>query len=298
MLGRYQGPAYAGFRWIKTLKYSKKIIIDTVSRLCIEANIHLRKDVEVALKQAIKAEENERARTILNQLLENARVARGERVALCQDTGLPVVFVDIGRGVDVSNIDIRRAINKGVEKGYRQGYLRNSIVRDPLLRVDASRFIPCIIHFNFMSRRGLKLTVLPKGFGSENKTKLGMFNPTDSIAEIKNFIISTIKKAGPDACPPYILGIGIGGTADYAAKLSKEALLRPIDKHNKLKHIAKIEEDLLREANELGLGPMGLGGKTTVLGVNILTYPTHIAGLPVCVNVSCHVLRSASVLLR
>lgn len=280
------------------MKYSKKIIIDTVSSLCIEANIHLRKDIESALKKAIKAEEDLQPKKILFELLENAKVAREDRIALCQDTGMPVVFVDMGRGVDVSNIDITRAINKGVEEGYRRGYLRNSIVRDPLLRVDASRSTPCIIHFNFMPQRGLKLTVLPKGFGSENKTKLAMFNPTDSIAEIKNFIISAVKEAGPDACPPYILGIGIGGTADYAAKLSKEALLRPIDKHNKLKHIAKIEQDLFKEANELNLGPMGLGGRTTVLGVNILTYPTHIAGLPVCVNVSCHALRSASALLR
>lgn len=278
-------------------RVAEKTIIDTVSRLCIEANVHLRKDVEDALKKAIRDEDDPRAKTLLRQLLENAKVARDEDVALCQDTGMPVVFVDIGGNIDVSRVDMVSAINRGVEKGYRRGYLRDSIVSDPLSRQGALRFSPCVIHFNFGRHKGLKLTVLPKGFGCENKTSLMMFNPTASKREIKDFIISVVKEAGPDACPPYILGIGIGGTADFACLLSKKALLRPINRRHPLDRVARLEKELLKEINQLNLGPMGLGGKTTVLGINILTYPTHIAGLPVCVNISCHVLRSASAIL-
>ncbi len=278
-------------------KLTEKNIRDTVSALCIKANMYLRKDVEVALKKATKNEENVKAKTILRQILENAKIAKEEWIALCQDTGMPVVFVDIGTDINFAHMDIVGAINAGIESGYRHGYLRDSIVSDPLLRHGTSKSTPCIIHFNFSRRKGLKLTVLPKGFGCENKTKLMMFNPTVPIEEIKDFIVSVVKEAGPDACPPYILGIGIGGTADYACQLSKEALLRPIDKRSNLSHVARLEEELLKEMNALNIGPIGLGGKTTVLGVNILTYPTHIAGLPVCVNLSCHVLRSASALL-
>jgi len=279
-------------------KITSQAITDAVSRLCVVANTHLRLDIKRALEDAIKKEDNDRAGSILKQLLENARIAKGDMVALCQDTGMPIVFVDIGRGIDVSGIDIAEAVNKGVEEGYRRGYLRDSIIDDPLVRQERTSSAPCVIHFDFGSHKGLKVTVLPKGFGCENKTQLKMFNPTVPIREIKDFIVSVVKNAGPDACPPYTLGIGIGGTADYASLLSKKALLRPVGRHNKLKHVAELEEELYRTLNKLNIGPMGLGGRTTVLGVNILTYPTHMAGLPVAVNISCHVLRSASVILK
>ena len=219
-------------------------------------------------------------------------------MALCQDTGLPTVFVDIGREVDISGIDIPGAIQKGIARGYKRGYLRNSIVSDPLLRPQQTKYTPGILHFDFGFYRGIKITVLPKGFGCENKTQLRMFNPTVPLQEIEQFILSVVKAAGPDACPPYIVGVGIGGSADYAALLAKKALLRPVNKCSSLTHVAKLEKDLFKKINQLNIGPMGLGGKTTVLGVNILTYPTHIAGLPVVVNISCHVLRSASVVFK
>lgn len=277
-------------------KISSRLITETVARLCIEANLSLRRDVASALNRALKIETNPRARSILKLLVENARCAKTDRVALCQDTGMPVVFVEIGKDADLSGLDLTSAINHGVEEGYRKGYLRNSIVHDPIER-GVSKFSPCVIHYDHVSRRGLRLTVLPKGFGCENKTQLKMFNPTASLQEIKDFIISSVEQAGPDACPPYILGIGIGGTSDYACLLSKKALLRTVDKRSADKKVAKLEMELLKEINRRDIGPMGLGGRATVLGINILTYATHIAGLPVCVNISCHVLRSASAVL-
>lgn len=279
-------------------RISEKSVREAVARLCIEANIDLRPDVLAALKKALLLEKNQMAKKILGELLENAAVARDTRVALCQDTGMAVVFVEIGQDVDLSGCDITRAVNKGVEDGYRRGSLRDSIVSDPLLRLKKSGFSPAIIHFDFTRQKGLKLTVLPKGFGCENKTALKMFNPTASLEKIEDFVLSVVKEAGPDACPPYVLGVGIGGTSDYACQLSKKALLRPIHKRNRLLHLARMEEAILKKVNGLNIGPMGLGGKTTALAVNIDTYPTHIAGLPVAVNVSCHVLRSASMVLR
>jgi fumarate hydratase subunit alpha len=278
-------------------KITKKKIIESVSRLCFQANIHLRQDVRTALRKALKIERHARAKKILTQLLLNAQIAAADKVALCQDTGLPIVFAEIGRDVDISGIDISRAINRGVEVGYRKAYLRDSLVSDPLLRSGSPRFSPCIIHYRFSRQKGLKLTVLPKGFGCENKTKLKMFNPTVPLQEIMDFIVSAVKEAGPDACPPYIVGVGIGGSADYACQLSKEALLRLIGKKNSLRHVAQFETELLKKINQLNIGPMGLGGDITALAVHVLTYPMHIAGLPVCVNISCHVLRSASVVL-
>ena len=279
-------------------KISSDKITHTVSRLCIEANIYLRKDIKTALGKALKIERVGRAKMILKQILENAKAAQEDRVALCQDTGLPTVFVEIGRGVDISRIDIKAAIQKGIRKGYRAGYLRNSIVSDPLLRAQGTKFTPGIIHFDFGTHKGIKITVLPKGFGCENKTQLKMFMPTVSIDEIKRFILSVVQEAGPDACPPYVVGVGIGGSADYAVYLAKKALLRPVNQHSALANIRTLEKELFKKINQLGIGPMGLRGKTTVLGVNILTHPTHIAGLPVAVNISCHVSRSASALLE
>ncbi|MFH1691301.1 MAG: fumarate hydratase [Candidatus Omnitrophota bacterium] len=280
------------------IRISEKEIREAVAGLCIEANIHLRPDVLKALKKALPLEKNHMAKKILNELLENAAIAKDTRVALCQDTGMAVVFVEIGRDVDLGGCDIARAVNSGVEDGYKRGNLRDSIVSDPILRLKKSGFSPAVIHFDFTRKNGMKLTVLPKGFGCENKTALKMFNPTASAEEIEDFIFSVVKKTGPDACPPYVLGVGIGGTSDYACQLSKKALLRPIDQRNRLVHVARMEAAVLKKVNSLNIGPMGLGGKTTALAVNIDTYPTHIAGLPVAVNVSCHVLRSAAKVLR
>lgn len=269
-------------------------IVETVKNLCIEANLWLRQDVLLSLKQALALESNKRAANILKAILENARIARQERLAICQDTGLPCVFVELGQDVLVRG-DFNLAINKGVELGYKKGYLRNSIVNDPLNR-SRPGYYPAVIHTDIVKGAKLKITVLPKGFGCENETRLKMFNPTSKIEDIKEFIVETVKLAGGDACPPYVVGVGIGGSAEYACLLAKKALLKNIvSRPSSVVH--RLELALLQGINKLNIGPMGLGGKATALGVNIETYPTHIAGLPVCVNISCHALRSASKVL-
>jgi fumarate hydratase subunit alpha len=265
--------------------------------LCVKANCVLRPDVASALKKAAIAETNPRARRILNQLLENADAAKCDRVAICQDTGLPIVFVEIGRGMDVFGLNLERAINQGIADGYRKGFLRNSVILDPLDRRAGSTNAPGVIHFSFKSQPRLKITVMPKGFGCENKTQLKMFLPTSTPSSIEAFVVQSVRDAGPDACPPYVVGVGIGGSSDVACQLSKQALLRPVGTFGKQGRVAKMEKNVLKKCNATGIGPMGLGGKTTVLGVHILTNPTHIAGLPVCVNISCHALRSATVIL-
>jgi fumarate hydratase subunit alpha len=264
-----------------------------VSDLCIEANLSLRKDVLSALKSAHLKETNKRAKEILQAIIKNALIARREKLAICQDTGLPCVFVEFGQDVRIAG-DLKSAINKGVESGYKKGFLRNSIIKDPLARSKAG-FQPAVIHIDLVKGSRVKLTVLPKGFGCENKTQLKMFNPTASLDEIKKFIVEAVKSAGPDACPPYVVGVGIGGTADYAMFLAKKALLRKFGVRSS--EFGVLEKEILKEINRLNIGPMGLGGKTTVLAVNIETYPTHIAGLPVAVNISCHALRSATVVI-
>lgn len=276
-----------------------KKITNATTELCVKANLVLRKDVLSALKKAYKLENNKRARRILDAIIQNADIARKERLAICQDTGLPVVFVEIGQDVVIKG-DLKSAINKGIYSGYREASLRNSIVKDPLKR-GKSGFGPTVIHTDIAKGSKIKLTVLPKGFGCENKTQLKMFKPTVDLSEVKSFVIDVVRAAGPDACPPYVVGIGIGGTADYACWLAKKALLRKIkNQKSNIKNTAQkskisiSEKDLLEKINKLNIGPMGLGGKTTALAVNIETHPTHIAGLPVAVNISCHALRSAS----
>jgi fumarate hydratase subunit alpha len=269
---------------------SAKKIQEAVASLCARANLYLRADVLAALKLTRRQETNRRARRILDEIIRNAALASREKLAICQDTGLPCVFVELGSNVKISG-DLRQAINRGVESGYRRASLRNSVIKDPLQRGKPG-YSPAIIHIDIVKGVRLKITVLPKGFGCENKTRLKMFNPTAGIAEIKNFILEAVKSAGPDACPPYVVGIGIGGTADYACLLAKKALLRKIRSPG-----SKLEKDLLSKINKLNIGPVGLGGKTTALAVNIETHPTHIAGLPVCVNISCHALRSAGIVL-
>jgi len=273
-------------------------IRNRVSDLCIQANLSLRTDVLSALKSAYSKETNKRAKEILQAIIENARIARREKLAICQDTGLACVFVELGQDVKIAG-DLKAAIHQGVELGYKKGYLRNSVIRDPLAR-GASGYQPAVIHIDLVRGSRLKLTVLPKGFGCENKTQLKMFNPTVKPGEIKKFIVDAIKQAGPDACPPFVVGVGIGGTADYAMFLAKKALLRRINRQTGKpanRQTIKLEQELLKEINKLNIGPMGLGGRTTCLAVNMETYPTHIAGLPVAVNISCHALRSASAVI-
>ena len=274
-------------------------IRDAVADLARRANFVLRDDVAEALKSALARETDKRARKILKAIINNAKIAKKEKLAICQDTGLPVVFGEIGQDARITGGSLPEAINQGIELGYAQGNLRRSIVKDPLSR-GGSGFTPAIIHTEIVKGDKIKLSFLPKGFGCENKSQTRMFKPTASIDEIKEFILETVEKAGPDACPPFVLGVGIGGTADYAALLAKKALLDKIkNQKSKIKNtnqnpkIYKLEVELLKEINNLNIGPMGLGGKTTCLGVNILSYPTHIAGLPVAVNISCHALRSA-----
>ncbi|MBL7081451.1 MAG: fumarate hydratase [Candidatus Omnitrophica bacterium] len=287
-------------RWMKSEQ-----IKEIVARLCIEANIRLREDILKALNFAYNQEKNLRAKRILEAIIENAKVSREKNLAICQDTGFPTVYMDIGQKIKIEG-DLKRAVNKGVELGYREGFLRNSIVSDPLKR-NKPGWKPAIIHIDLVRGDKIKITVLPKGFGCENKTRLKMFNPTASQREIKDFILETVKIAGPDACPPYVVGIGIGGTADYACLLAKKALLKKIKNHpdtegvgtkikttNQNSKIYKLEKELLSEINKLNIGPMGLGGRTSALAVNIETYPTHIAGLPIAVNLSCHALRMAT----
>jgi fumarate hydratase subunit alpha len=282
------------------------IITEIVRDLCIKANIHLRLDVLAALKAAYRVETNQRAKRILQAIIDNAAIARKEKLAICQDTGLPFVMMEIGQDARITG-DLIRAVNKGAEQGYRQGYFRESIVRDPLRR-GASGYSPAVVHTEITRGDRVKITVLPKGFGSENKSQLRMFNPTAGIVEIKKFVVEAVKAAGPDACPPYVVGVGIGGVADYACFLAKKALLRSIRRptphvpaskasRRSPEHIKNLEQDLLHEINRLTIGPMGLGGKATCLGVNIETSPTHIAGLPVAVNISCHALRSAEAVI-
>ena len=266
---------------------SSNKIRDTLADLCIQANLFLRNDVLAQLKAAYLKETDKRARAILAAIIKNAAIARREKLAVCQDTGMPVVFLEIGQDVKIAG-DLKKAVNKGIELGYKKGYLRNSIIRQPLSRGKAE-YSPAVIHIDIVGGNKLKITVLPKGFGCENKTQLKMFNPTAKIREIKKFILEAVKNAGPDACPPYVVGVGIGGTADYACFLAKKALLRRVKGG-----LSRLEKELLYEINKLNIGPMGLGGKNTCLGVNIETYPTHIAGLPVAVNISCHALRSAT----
>ena len=273
-----------------------KKIRETVSELCLRANFELRRDVMKALKSALKKETNARAKNILKEVIENAKLARKRRLAICQDTGLVSIFLEMGSGVTIKG-DLEEALHGGVEDAYKKGYLRKSVVGDPLLRGNTKTNTPCIIHVDIINGDRLKISVSPKGFGSENKSAIKMLRPTASEKDIIGFVTEVVRLAGPDACPPYILGIGIGGTFDHAAHLSKRALLRPIGSDNKKRHFRRLENDILKAVNSLDIGPMGLGGKTTALGVNIEEFPTHIAGLPVAVTVSCHATRSAEKVL-
>lgn len=271
-------------------------VTEAVATLCVEANCFLAEDVRCALCAAEKQEPFDPAREILHILCQNEEIARRERMPICQDTGMAVVFAEVGQDVHITG-NFQEAVNAGVRQGYTQGLLRKSVVGDPLRRVNTGDNTPAILHVRLVPGDRLKLTVAPKGFGSENMSQLKMLTPADGLAGVKRMVLQTVREAGANPCPPMVLGIGIGGDFERVAQLAKEALLLPLSQRNPDPYYAALEEELLAEINQTGIGPQGLGGETTALGLHILTAPTHIAGLPVAVNVSCHVTRHQSMTL-
>ena len=272
-------------------------IVKAVSKLCIEANCVLNSDVYEAIERAKESEESPVGREILGQLTDNADIARNEFVPICQDTGMAVVFVEIGQDVHIKGGLLTDAVNEGVRKGYKEGYLRKSVVEDPFLRKNTGDNTPAVIHYDIVEGDRLKIIVAPKGFGSENMSKIYMLKPSAGIEGAKDAIIKTVDEAGPNPCPPMIVGVGVGGNFETAALLAKKALLRPVGKKTKKPHLMEMEKELLERINRLGIGPQGLGGRTTALWVSVESFPTHIAGMPVAVNISCHVTRHAEVVL-
>jgi len=266
-------------------------IIDEVRRMCIEANVNLPPDVCRALEKAVESEGNPTASSVLELLLENADIARNECIPICQDTGMAVFFVEVGQDCRIVGGGLTDAINEGVMQGYQAGYLRKSIVSDPLERLNTNDNTPAVIYYDIVPGEALVIHFSPKGFGSENMSQLKMLAPAEGVEGVKSFVVQVVREAGPNPCPPVVLGVGIGGTMDKAAVLAKKALFRPIGKRHPDPRIARLEEELLELINDLDIGPQGFGGRTTALGVSIETFPTHIAGLPVAVNVSCHVTR-------
>ena len=267
------------------------IITDNIKEMCIEANHFLTDDMKNVFENAVKNEESALGKQVLGQLEENLKVAGEDMIPICQDTGMAVVFINVGQDVHLTGGDITDAINEGVRRGYVDGYLRKSVVRDPLDRVNTKDNTPAVIYYDFVKGDKIKITFAPKGFGSENKSGLKMLNPSDGINGVIDFVIETVKKAGANPCPPMVIGVGIGGTMDKAAQIAKKALTRDIDVPNANPFYADLEKTLLEKINKLGIGPQGMGGTTTALAVNVETFPTHIAGLPVAVNVNCHATR-------
>ena len=270
-----------------------KVIEDTVARLCIEANLRLPPDVINAIERAEKAEPWDGAKRILSLLGDNVRIASEKTLPVCQDTGMACVFVELGQNVHIEG-DFEQAVNNGVRRGYGEGYLRKSVVCDPLRRVNTGDNTPALVTVKLTRGDKMRITVMPKGFGSENMSALKMLKPADGVEGVKSFVLDTVEKAGANPCPPIIVGVGIGGSFDKAACLAKHALLRPVDEPNPDEYYAALERELLEKINALGIGPQGFGGKTTALAVLIEEMPTHVAGLPVAVNISCHATRRAS----
>ncbi|HCO73788.1 fumarate hydratase [Clostridium sulfidigenes] len=270
-------------------------ITEAIRKLCIDANYYLGSDIKNRLIKSHEEEDWDIAKGILNKILVNADIAKNEDMPMCQDTGVACVFIEIGQEVQVVGGALEDAINEGVRQGYKDGYLRKSVVKDPLDRVNTKDNTPAMIYYNIVPGDKLKITVAPKGFGSENMSQIKMLKPSDGLQGVKDFIIKVVKEAGPNPCPPIIVGVGIGGTFDKAATIAKKALIRSIDVRNENPFYAELEEELVTMINELGIGPQGFGGKTTALAVNIETYPTHIAGLPVAVNINCHATRHAEI---
>lgn len=268
-----------------------ELLTQNIKEMCIQANHYLAPDMDKAMKDAHEKETKPLAKQILGQLLENLEIAGEDMIPICQDTGMAVVFLKIGQDVHFEGGSVEDAVNEGVRQGYQEGYLRKSVVGDPLLRVNTKDNTPAIIHYELVPGDRVEILVAPKGFGSENMSKIYMLKPADGVEGVKEAIVNTVREAGPNACPPVVVGVGIGGTFEKAAILAKKALTREIGTHSELPHIKELEEELLAKINEIGLGPAGLGGDTTALAVNINTYATHIAGLPVAVNICCHVNR-------
>ncbi|MGB4660231.1 MAG: fumarate hydratase [Mobilitalea sp.] len=266
-------------------------IIKNVKEMCIEANYQLSGDVEKRVRGAFESETSILGKQILGQLGENLDIAITESIPICQDTGMAIVFFKIGQEVHVEGDNLEDAINEGIRQGYAEGYLRKSVVADPLIRTNTNDNTPGIIHYEIVPGDKIEVTLAPKGFGSENMSRVYMLKPSDGMEGVKQAVLETVVLAGPNACPPLVVGVGIGGNFEKCAFLAKKALARSMDKASDLQHIRTMEEELLEEINQLGIGPGGLGGKTTALGVNIETYPTHIAGLPVAINICCHVNR-------
>lgn len=274
-----------------------KSIIEEVSKLCVKANYFLNTDIKQAMEKGMENEKSHIGREILDKLLQNAKLAAEKNMAICQDTGMAVVFITIGQDVHITGGGLAQAINEGVRRGYKDGYLRKSVVGDPIERINTGDNTPAIIHYDIVEGDILKIELAPKGFGSENMSALKMLKPSDGIEGVKNFILDTVDNAGPNPCPPIVVGVGVGGTMEKASILAKRALFRPINVRSDIEYVRDLENEMLEKINELGIGPAGLGGNTTALAVNVETYPTHIAGLPVAVNISCHVTRHAEVLL-
>ncbi|MBO5454263.1 MAG: fumarate hydratase [Clostridia bacterium] len=272
-------------------------ITQAVEKLCIDANYYLPGDIREAINKAYEKEESEVAKQILTDIIENYKIAENENVPVCQDTGMAVFFVKIGNNVAIEGKNITDAINEGVHNGYINGYLRCSVVKDPLDRVNTKDNTPAVIHYEFTDGENIEITIAPKGFGSENMSAIKMLKPSDGVEGVKKFVVETVKKASSNPCPPIVVGVGIGGSFEKCAILAKKALSREITSSHNDEYYKNLENELLEEINSLGIGPSGLGGKTTALGVNIETYPTHIAGLPVAVNISCHVTRHKTVIL-
>ena len=268
-------------------------VTSNIKEMCIEANHFLSKDMERALQEACQSEEAPLGRQILEQLSENMKIAGEDMIPICQDTGMAVIFMEIGQEVHFEGGVLEDAINEGVRQGYVEGYLRKSVVRDPIFRENTRDNTPAIIHYEMVPGDQVKITVAPKGFGSENMSRVFMLKPADGIEGVKNAILTAVKEAGPNACPPMVVGVGIGGTFEKCALMAKKALTRSVDEHSPIPYVKELEEEMLEKINRAGIGPGGLGGTTTALAVNINTYPTHIAGLPVAINTCCHVNRHA-----
>ncbi len=273
-------------------------ISQSVAKLCISATQELSEDVKNAFSKAYNEESSLLGKSIISQLIENSQIAQKKKIPICQDTGLCVVFVEIGQDVHVQGGLLSEAIQQGVAQGYTQGYLRKSIVSDPLFeRKNTQDNTPAVIHYDIVEGENLKITVAPKGFGSENKSALSMLTPAQGVEGIKEFFVDTLQKAGPNSCPPLLVGIGIGGSMEKCAILAKKAAIREVESHNPHPKYAQLEDELLRVANDLGIGPQGLGGSVSAFGVNIEWYPTHIAGLPIAININCNAIRHKSILL-
>lgn len=274
---------------MKTINVQK--ISETIAEMCIEANHFLTPDMKEVLDRAAEEEESPVGKRVLGQLQDNLRIAGEDMIPICQDTGMAVVFMEIGQEVHFEGGSLEDAINEGVRRGYVDGFLRKSVVRDPIERENTKDNTPAIIHYDIVSGDGVKITVAPKGFGSENMSRVFMLKPAEGIEGVKNAILTAVKDAGPNACPPMVVGVGIGGTFEKCAIMAKKALTRPVNVHSEIPYVKDLEEEMLERINKSGIGPGGLGGTKTALAVNINTYPTHIAGLPVGINICCHVNR-------